>query len=97
MRLAESALDVHSARLVVWDAACAADADPMLGAAKAGLAKVAAVDAAIRCAQRCVETLGGYGVTEEYPAARLLNDAWVGWSCDFTRDMLMLGASGSWD
>ena len=24
-------------------------------------------------------------------AARYLNDAWVGWSCDFTRDMLLLG------
>jgi alkylation response protein AidB-like acyl-CoA dehydrogenase len=51
---------------------------------------VTAVDAAIRCAERAVETLGGYGVAEEYPAMRLLADAWVGWSCDFTRDLLVL-------
>ena len=35
--------------------------------------------------------LGGYGVTREYEAGRFLNDAWVGWSCDFTKDVLYLG------
>lgn len=92
LRLAEMALDVQAARLMVWDAAVAADVDPMLAAIrKAPAAKVFAVDAAIRTAQRAVETLGAYGVTSEYRAARYLNDAWVGWSCDFTRDMLLLG------
>ena len=28
--------------------------------------------------------------TTEYRAARYLNDAWIGWSCDFTRDLLLL-------
>lgn len=91
LKLAESAVDVQAARLMVWDAARAADVDPWAGVAKAPAAKVFAVDAAIRCAQRAVEVLGGYGVTEEYRAARYLNDAWVGWSCDFTRDVLLLG------
>ncbi len=91
-RLAEMAIDVQAARLMVWDAAIAADADPMLAATrKAPAAKVFAVDAAIRTAQRAVKTLGAYGVTTEYRAARYLNDAWVGWSCDFTRDLLLLG------
>ena len=90
LRLGESALDVHAARLVVHDAARTADLDPWAGAAKAGAAKVVAVDAAIRCAQRAVETLGGYGVAAEYPAMRLLADAWVGWACHFTRDLLVL-------
>jgi len=92
LKLAEMALDVQAARLMVWDAAAAADRDPMLAATwKAPAAKVFAVDAAIRNAQRAVEILGGYGVASEYRAARFLNDAWVGWSCDFTRDMLLLG------
>jgi acyl-CoA dehydrogenase len=37
-----------------------------------------------------VKVLGGYGVAEEYPTAKLLRDAWTGWSCDFTGDMLRL-------
>ena len=92
LRLAEMALDVQAARLMVWDAAVAAEKDPLAAAMrKAPAAKVFAVDAAIRTAQRAVETLGAYGVTDEYRAARYLNDAWVGWSCDFTRDLLLLG------
>ncbi len=92
LRLAEAAVDVQAARLLVWDAAYAADTDPLSAATrKAPAAKVFAVDAAIRNAQRAVEVLGAYGVSTEYRAARYLNDAWVGWSCDFTRDLLLLG------
>ncbi len=92
LRLAEAAIDVQAARLLVWDAALAADADPLTAATRKGpAAKVFAVDAAIRNAQRAVEVLGAYGVSTEYKAARYLNDAWVGWSCDFTRDLLLLG------
>jgi len=54
-------------------------------------AKTQAVDAAIQNGQRAVEILGGYGVTREYEAGRYLNDAWVGYVCDFTRDMLRMG------
>lgn len=96
LRLAEAELDVRAARLLVWDAALAADSDPLTAATiKAPAAKVFAVDAAIRNAQRCVEVLGAYGVASEYKAARYLNDAWVGWSCDFTRDLLLLGLAAA--
>jgi alkylation response protein AidB-like acyl-CoA dehydrogenase len=54
-------------------------------------AKAKAVDVAIRNATLAVEMLGAYGVTREYHAARLLNDALIGYSCDFTRDVLHLG------
>jgi len=92
LKLAEMAVEVHAARLLVWDAAAACATDPMAAAMfKAPAAKARAVDAAIRNAQLCVEILGGYGVTSEYEAGRFLNDAWVGYSCDFTRDVLMLG------
>ncbi len=96
LKLAESALDVQAARLLVWDAAVAAVADPVAAATRKGpAAKVFAVDAAIRNAQRAVEILGAYGVATEYRAARYLNDAWVGWSCDFTREVLLLGLAGN--
>lgn len=94
LRLGECALDVHSARLAVHDAARAADLEPASATARSSAAKVVAVDAAIRCAERCVQTLGGYGVASEYPAAGMLADAWVGWSCDFTRDLLVMGLAG---
>ena len=92
LKLAEMYADYQIARLTLWDAALDCDVDPMRAATlKAPLAKTLAVDAAIRNAERAVQILGAYGVTEEYPTARWLNDAWIGYSCDFTRDMLRLG------
>jgi alkylation response protein AidB-like acyl-CoA dehydrogenase len=92
LKLAEMATGTHAARLMVWDAARACETDPMAAALfKAPAAKAKAVDVAIRNAELCVQVLGAYGVTQEYEAGRFLNDAWVGYSCDFTRDVLMLG------
>jgi alkylation response protein AidB-like acyl-CoA dehydrogenase len=92
LKLAEMATGLHAARLVVWDAARACETDPIrAGMFAAPAAKARAVDTAIRNAELCVQVLGGYGVTQEYEAGRFLNDAWIGWSCDFTRDILHLG------
>lgn len=92
LKLAEMYADYHVARLAVWDAALDCDVDPMRAATlKAPLAKTLAVDASIRNSERAVQILGAYGITDEYPTARWLNDAWIGYSCDFTRDMLRLG------
>jgi alkylation response protein AidB-like acyl-CoA dehydrogenase len=85
------AVEIEAARLMVWRAAAAADSgDFRAGALYAPAAKTFAVDTAIRCAERAVKILGSYGITREYPAARMLNDAWIGDSCDGTRDMLRL-------
>ncbi len=95
LKLADMYVDLQTARLLVRDAALAVDTNPMEAATlKAPAAKTHAVDVAIRNAQRAVEILGGYGITAEYPAGRLLNDAWVGYACDFTRELLRLGMSG---
>lgn len=92
LKLAEMKVGVDMARLLVWDAARACETEPMAAAMlKAPAAKTAAVDIAIANAQRCVEILGAYGVAREYQAGRFLNDAWVGYACDFTRDVLRLG------
>lgn len=92
LKLAEMAINVETARLHVWQAAAACETDPMKAAMLlAPMAKTVAVDSAIRNAELAVQVLGGYGVTTEYDAGRYLNDAWVGWSCDFTRDVLHLG------
>lgn len=92
LKLAEMAVELQAARLMVWDAARACETDPMAAAMfKAPAAKAKAVDVAIACAETCMKVQGGYGVTREYDAGRYLNDAWIGYSCDFTRDILHLG------
>lgn len=92
LKLADMMVNTQAARLMVWDAACAADTTPQLAATvKAPAAKTFAVDVAIKNAQTAVEILGGYGVTKEYQAGKFLSDAWIGYSCDFTRDILRLG------
>ncbi len=92
LKLAEMAINVETARLHVWRAADLCARDPMAAAMTAApMAKAVAVDMAIRNAELSVQVLGGYGVTEEYEAARYLRDAWIGWSCDFTRDVIHLG------
>ena len=53
------------------------------GVSTGPLAKARAVDAAIANASRCVEILGAYGVSRDYGAGRYLNDARVGYACEF--------------
>lgn len=92
LKLAEMARELHGARLMVWQAASEAHTNPMQAAMFSGpAAKAKAVDVAIRNAQLCMEVMGGYGVTSEYEAGRFLNDAMIGYSCDFTREILHLG------
>lgn len=92
LKLADMMVDAQAARLMVWDAACAADTDPQLAATvKAPAAKTFAVDVAIKNAETAVEIFGGRGVTKNSIASKLLADAWIGYSCDFTRDILRLG------
>ena len=91
LKLADMMVNTQAARLMVWDAAHAADTDPLLaGTVKAPAAKTFAVDVAIKNAQTAVEILGGYGITKEYQAGKFLSDAWIGYSCDFTKDILRL-------
>jgi acyl-CoA dehydrogenase len=101
LQLAEMAADLHTARLVVHDAAAAIDRvaagreGPEALATRVPLAKVRAVDAAIANAERAVKLHGGAGVTAGEPPERHLRDAWTSYSCDFTRDVLMLGVAAT--
>jgi alkylation response protein AidB-like acyl-CoA dehydrogenase len=90
LKLADMYVDVQTARLMTWDAAYAVDSGDHLAHVKALAAKTHAVDVAIKVAENAVKILGGYGVTKEYKTAGYLCKAWMGWSCDGTRDMLRL-------
>lgn len=88
MKLADMEVATRQARLMVWEAADACARNPFAaGTLSAPAAKTSAVDAAIHNAQKAVEIFGGYGVTKEYGMGRFLNDAWIGYACDFTRDV----------
>ncbi len=72
--LAEMAIEVDAARLMVWEAAWkldqGVDATP-----EAYLAKVYASKAAMTVCDGAVQTLGGYGFIREYPVERYLRNA----------------------
>lgn len=95
--LADMAISVRTARLMVHDAARAIDsgAPPAELAVCVPAAKTHAVDAAIANAQRAVRLHGATGVTVGAGPEKLLRDAWTGYSCDFTGAMLRLSISSA--
>ena len=97
LELAEMAIDVRTARLLVREAATALDHDapPRELAVLLPSAKTRAVDAAISCAQSAVRLHGATGVTTGAGPEKLLRDAWTGYSCDFTRELLHLGIAAN--
>ncbi len=74
--LADIALDVDAARLLVWRVADLVDRG-LPFAVEASKAKLFASEAAVRCANNALQVFGGYGFIDEYPAGKLLRDARV--------------------
>jgi len=89
-KIAEMNINVHAARLVFGKRHGQSDHDDPSVVIKSPTAKTFATEMAIKNAQLAVQVLGAYGITHEYKAAKLLNDAWIGWSCDGTNDVLRL-------
>jgi alkylation response protein AidB-like acyl-CoA dehydrogenase len=75
-KLADMAMEIEAARLLVWRAAAAVDAG-----ADAGLlgsyAKAFAADAAMRATTDAVQILGGAGIMRDHPVEKWLRDAKV--------------------
>ncbi len=72
--LAEGAMDVEAARLMVWEAAWKLD-QGQDARREAYLAKQYADQAVLKVADSAVQTLGGYGYIREYPVERWLRNA----------------------
>jgi acyl-CoA dehydrogenase len=74
--LADSAADCAAARLLTYQVAQLVDdgADPKLVHGRAAMAKLFASEAAWRCADRCVQVLGGRGYMRAYAAERFLRE-----------------------
>src|SRR5919198_5217086 len=73
--LADMAMQVHAARLMVHHAAALLDRGAPRTAFEASMAKCFAADAAMRVTTDAVQIFGGYGYTREYPVERLMRDA----------------------
>ena len=72
--LADSAVEIHAARLLVQRAAFLKDAGTDVTRA-ASMAKLYASETAVRVAGRAVQIHGGYGYVKEYPVERAYRDA----------------------
>ncbi|MBO8194639.1 acyl-CoA dehydrogenase family protein [Streptomyces oryzae] len=77
--LAESEVEIRAARLLTYQAARMADAGatPKQYATEASIAKYHASETAVKVSNNCLQTFGGYGYIDEYPAGRYLRDARV--------------------
>jgi alkylation response protein AidB-like acyl-CoA dehydrogenase len=75
-KLADMAMLVEAARLLVWSAAAAVDAGDDAGLL-GSYAKAFAADAAMRITTEAVQVLGGAGVMRDHPVEKWMRDAKV--------------------
>ena len=89
LELAEMAVEVEAARLMVYNAARLKDAgQPYL--MEAAMCKYFSSQIAERVASRAIEVLGGVGFTKDYPVEKLYRDAKVGRIYEGTSNMQRL-------
>ena len=72
--LADMAMKLEAARLLVWQAACLHDAGQR-NTKESAIAKCFAADAAMMVALDAVQVLGGYGYMKDYPVEKYMRDA----------------------
>jgi butyryl-CoA dehydrogenase len=77
LRLADMRIKVDAARLLIWRAACNAEAG-LPSVLESSMAKCFANEIAREVTGHAVQLMGGYGYSREYPMERRLRDAW-GW------------------
>jgi alkylation response protein AidB-like acyl-CoA dehydrogenase len=85
-QLAQAATELEAARLMVYNAARLKDAgEPFTQ--PAAMAKLYSSQVAERVTSLCVELLGGYGYTKEYPVEKFYRDAKIGAIYEGTSNM----------
>jgi len=85
-QLAQMAVDVEAARLMVYNAARLKDEGKDF-VHQAAMAKLLASQTAQRVASTAVDLFGGYGFTREYPVEKLYRDAKIGSIYEGTSNM----------
>ncbi|MDX2180355.1 MAG: acyl-CoA dehydrogenase [Bryobacteraceae bacterium] len=84
--LAQMAVEVEAARLLVYNAARLRDGGHDF-VTQAAMAKYFASEIAETCASRAIEVLGGVGFTKDYPVEKLYRDAKIGRIYEGTSNM----------
>ena len=72
--IAETRVELEAAKLLTYRAAGLKDAG-LSCSTEFAIAKYYASEAAVRAARRTIDSMGGYGVINEYPVGRFLRDA----------------------
>ncbi len=85
-QLAQAVTELEAARLMVYNAARLKDAGHGF-TQQAAMAKLFASQVAERVTSLCVELLGGYGYTKEYPVEKFYRDAKIGAIYEGTSNM----------
>ena len=85
-QLAQAATELEAARLMVYNAARLKDARQPF-TQQAAMAKLFSSQVAERVTSLCVELLGGYGYTREYPVEKFYRDAKIGTIYEGTSNM----------
>jgi acyl-CoA dehydrogenase len=75
-KLAEMAMEIEAARLLVWRACAACDAGDDAGLL-GSYAKAFAADTAMKTTTEAVQVLGGAGIMRDHPVEKWLRDAKV--------------------
>lgn len=86
--LADLATEIHSGRLLAYDAAWRFDNDPGRASAFAAMAKLANGDMVFRVADRVLQLFGGYGYCKSYPIERMWRESRVVRILDGTSQMM---------
>jgi alkylation response protein AidB-like acyl-CoA dehydrogenase len=85
-QLAQAATDLEAARLMVYNAARLKDAGHDI-AKEGAMAKLFSSQVCERVTSLCVELLGGYGYTKDYPVEKFYRDAKIGTIYEGTSNM----------
>lgn len=73
-QLADMKVQIEAARLLVYSAAMAKDTQKVFSN-EAAMAKLFASEVSMAVTTKCVQLMGGYGYTRDYPVERMMRDA----------------------
>jgi acyl-CoA dehydrogenase len=73
--LADMALEIDAARLLVWRASWMGRTGRQFNNAEGSMSKLKAGEVAVWATERAIQILGGNGYTREYPVERMHRDA----------------------
>ncbi len=92
--LADLKARIDAAQLLVYRAAVAKDTKDRFSVESA-VAKLYAAETAMEVTTKCVQLLGGYGYTREYPVERMMRDAKITEIYEGTSEVQRMVISGA--